>query len=89
MMLANHTSIRGLFKQYVDQYKMLSKRGAFLENFKKTKIFQDSLDEFNEAEEVVRGLIDEYGAAERQDYIEWGEEEKQEGMDGDDNMGGY
>lgn len=58
-----------------------------MENFKKTKIFQDSLDEFNEAEEVVRGLVDEYAAAERQDYIEWGEEEKVE--DGDDPMGGY
>lgn len=30
------------------------------------------MDEFNEAEEVVRGLVDEYAAAERQDYIEWG-----------------
>jgi tubulin gamma len=65
---------------------MLAKRGAFLDNFKKTKLFQDSLDEFNEAEEVVRGLVDEYAAAERQDYIEWGEEEEK----GEDhNMGGY
>ena len=39
MMLANHTSIRGLFKQFLDQYKMLARRGAFMENFKKTKIF--------------------------------------------------
>ena len=30
------------------------------------------MDEFNEAEEVVRGLVDEYAAAERSDYIEWG-----------------
>jgi hypothetical protein len=39
------------------------------------------LDEFNEAEEVVRGLVDEYAAAERQDYIEWGEEEEKGGDD--------
>jgi hypothetical protein len=39
------------------------------------KIFQDNLDEFNEAEEVVRGLYDEYAASERQDYIEMGEED--------------
>ena len=77
MMLANHTGIRGLFKQFLDQYKMLSKRGAFMDNFKKTKIFQDNLDEFNDAEEVVRGLIDEYAAAERQDYTEWGEDEEE------------
>jgi hypothetical protein len=43
------------------------------------------LDEFNEAEEVVRGLVDEYAAAERQDYIEWGEEEEK---GGDDRMRG-
>jgi|TARA_B110001450_G_C17604158_1_gene474306 hypothetical protein len=36
-----------------------------MDQFKKTKIFQDNLDEFNESEEVVRGLVDEYGAAER------------------------
>lgn len=47
-----------------------------MENFKRTRIFQDSLDEFTEAEEVVRGLVDEYAASERQDYIEWGEDEK-------------
>ena len=65
---------------------MLSKRGAFMDQFKKTKIFQDNLDEFNDAEEVVRGLVDEYAAAERQDYIEWGEEEEKNG-DNDDRMG--
>jgi tubulin gamma len=66
---------------------MLSKRGAFMDQFKRTKIFQDNLDEFNDAEEVVRGLVDEYAAAERQDYIEWGEEEEKDGADGDDRMG--
>lgn len=65
MMLANHTSIRGLFKQFLDQYKMLSKRGAFMDQFKKTKLFQENLDEFHDAEEVVRGLVDEYAASER------------------------
>ena len=83
MMLANHTSIRGLFKEFLDQYKQLSKRGAFMDQYKKTKIFQDNLDEFNEAEEVVRGLVDEYAAAERSDYIEWGEDEIKGDMDDD------
>lgn len=55
-----------------------------MDQFKKTKIFQDNLDEFNESEEVVRGLVDEYAAAERQDYIEWGEEDDKE--DGDNRM---
>mmetsp|Transcript_7421 Transcript_7421/g.11615 ORF Transcript_7421/g.11615 Transcript_7421/m.11615 type:complete len:87 (+) Transcript_7421:1116-1376(+) len=79
MMLANHTSIRGLFKQFLDQYKILSKRQAFMDQFKKTKLFADSLDEFNDAEEVVRGLVEEYQAAESPDYIEWGEESKDDG----------
>ena len=42
------------------------------------------MDEFNDAEEVVRGLVEEYAAAEKQDYIEWGEEK--DGADGDDRM---
>lgn len=57
-----------------------------MDNFKKTKIFQDNLDEFNDAEEVVRGLIDEYAAAERQDYTEWGEDEEEKD-DGNYKMG--
>jgi len=56
-----------------------------MEQYKKTKIFQDNLDEFNESEEVVRGLVDEYAAAERQDYIEWGQDEDKDG-DSDSRM---
>ena len=41
------------------------------------------MDEFVDAEEVVRGLVDEYAASERQDYIDWGEED-----DGKDGEGG-
>ena len=36
-----------------------------MDQFKKTKVFEDNLDEFNDAEEVVRGLVDEYAASER------------------------
>ena len=57
-----------------------------MEQFKKTKIFQDSLDEFSDAEEVVRGLVEEYSAAEKSDYIEWGEEDDKDAGDGDDRM---
>ena len=34
------------------------------------------MDEFNDAEEVVKGLVDEYAAAEKSEYIEWGEEHR-------------
>ena len=54
-----------------------------MDPFKKTKIFQDNLDEFKDAEEGVRGLVDEDAAAERADYIEWGEDEIKGDMDDD------
>jgi len=60
-----------------------------MDQFKKTKIFQDNLDEFNDAEEVVKGLVEEYAASERQDYIEWGEEEEKDGGEGGDDRMGY
>jgi len=31
------------------------------------------LDEFDDAEEIVRSLIDEYKAAETENYIDWGQ----------------
>ena len=52
--------------------------------YKSTKIFSDSLEEFDHAEEVVRKLIEEYAAAEKIDYIDWGE--KEDLKDGDDGM---
>ena len=42
------------------------------------------MDEFIDAEEVVRGLVEEYAASERQDYIDWGEED--DGKDGEGGM---
>ena len=44
-----------------------------MQHFKETSLFQDGLGEFDDADEVVKGLIDEYSAAERADYIEWGQ----------------
>ena len=44
-----------------------------VQHFKETRLFADNLDEFDDAEETVRSLVDEYEAAERQDYIEWGQ----------------
>ena len=40
-------------------------------------MFRDSLDEFNDAEEVVKSLVDEYAAAEHSSYVEWGQENNQ------------
>lgn len=71
LMLANHTSIVSLFERCIKQYDKLRKREAFLDQFKKTAIFQDNLDEFDASREVLQQLMDEYNAATSPDYINW------------------
>lgn len=83
LMLANHTGIRSIFKVIYDQYRTFRKRDAYMNIFKQTKIFEDNLDEFDSSDEVVKSLIDEYAAAEKMDYINWGNDDE------DDGMGGY
>lgn len=71
-MLANHTSIGSLFQRACSQFDKLRKREAFLEQFRKEPMFADSLDEFDDAREVIQSVIDEYAAAEREDYVTYG-----------------
>lgn len=71
LMLANHTSIRTLFARTAAQYDKLRKRNAFLEPYKRESLFAGSLDEFDSSREVVQELLDEYKAAESDNYIEW------------------
>ena len=73
-MLANHTSISQLFKRTLEQYDMLRKKGAFLEQFKKQNIKDDLniLSELDSSREIVQELVDEYLAATRPDYLQWG-----------------
>lgn len=47
----------------------MRKRNAFMEQYKKTAPFADNLNEFDEAREVVTGLIAEYEAAEDANYL--------------------
>lgn len=54
------------------QYDKLRKREAFLEQFKKEDLFRNDLSELDTAREVVQELIDEYHAATKADYLEWG-----------------
>ncbi|KAK2710697.1 tubulin gamma-1 chain-like [Artemia franciscana] len=72
LMLANHTNISSLFERTVRQYDKLRKREAFLDQFRKEAIFQDSLDEMDDSRQVVQELIEEYQAASRPDYLTWG-----------------
>jgi tubulin gamma len=75
LMLANHTGIRSIFKILYDQYRTFRKRDAYMNVYKQTKIFADNLDEFDDSDEVVRNLIEEYAAAEKADYINWGNDD--------------
>jgi len=72
LMLANHTSIASVFERNCKLYDKLRKREAFLEQYKKVDMFKDSLDELDDSREIVQQLIDEYYAATKADYIQWG-----------------
>jgi len=67
-MLANHTSIAELFDRLLGQYDKIRSRNAFLDNYRKEPMFEDSLDEFDYARATVQNLVDEYRACERSDY---------------------
>jgi tubulin gamma len=60
-----------LFERCLRQYEKLFKREAFLDQFKKTSVFKDNLDEFDASREVLQQLVEEYQAATRPDYISW------------------
>ncbi|KPI43346.1 Tubulin gamma chain [Cyphellophora attinorum] len=72
LMLANHTSIATLFRRIMTQYDKMRKRNAYLEQYKKEAPFAEGLGEFDEAKEVVLGAVQEYEAAEREDYLDAG-----------------
>mmetsp|Transcript_29837 Transcript_29837/g.58439 ORF Transcript_29837/g.58439 Transcript_29837/m.58439 type:complete len:452 (-) Transcript_29837:143-1498(-) len=79
LMIANHTSIHTLFSKSMKQFDMLKKRNAFLDNYKKFKMFSENNDEFDSARQVVADLIDEYKASATAEYLQWGSSEaKQE-----------
>lgn len=71
LLLANHTSIRSFFGRTVSQYDKLRKRNAFLEPFRRDPLFDGNLEEFDSSREVVQELLDEYKAAESDNYIDW------------------
>ncbi|KAJ3342946.1 gamma-tubulin [Gonapodya sp. JEL0774] len=75
LMLANHTSIAGLFKRTCDQFDRLLKRNAFVDRYKKESELSDKdfLEEMTESRNVVQDLINEYEACESPDYVTWGQ----------------
>jgi tubulin gamma len=79
LMLANHTSIGGLFGRTLKQYDRLRSRNAFLEQYRRENMFSDGLDEFDNARETVKALQDEYAACQGPDYVNWGEQGERDG----------
>lgn len=75
LMIANHTSIHTLFQKSLWQYEKLRKRNAFLDVYKKSKLFSDSLEEFDDSTEVVQTLINEYKASAKENYLTYGLQE--------------
>ncbi|KAH9043414.1 gamma tubulin [Lactarius pseudohatsudake] len=69
LMLANHTSIAS---RMLDQFDRLRKRNAFLEQYKKEKMFENGLEEFDDARATADELLKEYKACESPDYISYG-----------------
>ncbi|AGO11845.1 AaceriADR076Cp [[Ashbya] aceris (nom. inval.)] len=70
MMLANTSSIVSVFQKTVSSFDVIFKRGAFLHKFQNGKMFQHGWDEFLESREVIQGVIDEYIAAEQENYLD-------------------
>lgn len=46
-------SLRQLFKRMIDQFDRLRKRNAFMEQYKKEKMFENGLEEFDDARCVL------------------------------------
>lgn len=83
LMMANHTSIRQLFQKISKDYSGMKKMNAFIDQYKKEKMFSDSLEEFDESYNVVKNLIEEYANAEKPNFVDWNPDMDEEEEDDD------
>lgn len=74
LMLANHTSMSNLLGGVIESFDKIFKRKAFLDQYRKEEIFKNGLEEFNDSVEVIDKVVSEYNAMQRNDYLEWGEQ---------------
>ena len=70
LMLANHTSIRQLFQKIMQNYRDMRGKNAWINTFLTQPVFNNSASEFDDSEEVVQMLIDEYRNAEKPNFID-------------------
>eukprot|EP00850_Spirogloea_muscicola_P021802 SM000262S09881 [mRNA] locus=s262:98919:102434:- [translate_table: standard] len=89
LMLANHTSIRHLFLKTLFQYQKLRARSAFIEPYTKHPMFANNdMSEFDDSEEILQSLADEYKACESADYMKYGMEDSNKLMTESGNSSG-
>jgi tubulin gamma len=60
LMLANHTSVASVLSNSLAHMNKLLSRKAFVDQYRKHPMFNDSLDEFTDAAYVVKDIIDNY-----------------------------
>ncbi|CAE6415155.1 unnamed protein product [Rhizoctonia solani] len=72
LMLANHTSMASLFKRILDQFDRLKRRNAFMDQYRKERMFEHGLEEFDDSRATVEETMNEYKACESPDYISYG-----------------
>jgi tubulin gamma len=69
LMLANHTNIRTLLDEICGHFNKMFKSEAFLHNFEATQVMnRNAKKEFTESVEVIKEVMGEYAAAEKEDY---------------------
>ena len=60
-----------LFHRAAMDFDKMKKRNAYIDQFKKTDMFKDNIDEFDDAREVVAKLIEEYRMATKPEYLSY------------------
>lgn len=81
-MLANHTSMAHILGGVRESFNNIYKKKAFLDGYRKQEMFKNNFDEFDESIEIIEKVVAEYNAMQRNDYLEWGEQNLNE----DENM---
>ncbi|GJN94584.1 hypothetical protein Rhopal_007667-T1 [Rhodotorula paludigena] len=72
-MVANHTGIASLFAQQLRQFDLLINKKAFLQAYRGEPLFEGrGIEPFDEARNAAQELIEEYRAAEKATYVDYG-----------------
>ncbi|GHJ88065.1 hypothetical protein NliqN6_4467 [Naganishia liquefaciens] len=72
LMIANHTGIHVRFSRMLREYDQARRIGSYLHQYKQYPMFSKDFGEFDDAREIVADLVDEYKAAEHENYLDYG-----------------